>query len=208
MFQIAKRFLGQTSLPIWQVFLMEFCLIVVSILIAFSLQNWNQDLQKKQELKNLLVVLQNELETNLAQLKSDEVIRRRVYTNIESLISQPEEIEGLRGREILLKMTSPTLGLTTVETTAWEIAKDRQILTNLSFENLRPIKRAYKVQNFIDHDSNQEILEHISKSFYNSERFDIELLQLKDFYDEYFTRVEYVQKMIEFAIEEIETLNP
>ena len=69
----------------------EIVLVVIGILIALSINNWNEDRKNRQKEKDALIELFQDIESNNVQLKKIDKDEREIVNSIESLITEYEE---------------------------------------------------------------------------------------------------------------------
>jgi hypothetical protein len=118
----------------------EIALVVIGILIALQINNWNKNRQDRTQEQQILVQLLNEYENNLIQLNQKIFIRNETvssslkllnYKNDETLNVVADSFNLHVGRMITRPTFDPELGVTTELTSSGKL----YLITNASLRN-------------------------------------------------------------------------
>lgn len=119
-----KRIL-QTLSQKWPEYFIEGVVIIASILIAIALENWNEDLQEKEEQQTLVAALINDL-----SIKKDEMIADRIYG--EKLLSNFDQIIDQIRRKQFDDSTQVALALRLLQNDQWSFQNETHIYSGAS----------------------------------------------------------------------------
>ena len=90
----------------------EILLVVIGILIALQLNNWNENRKKRAQEQALLVQLQSEFNSNLKQLDEKITIRKNMYNSSLKLLHYIDNPVGIHNDSILKHLVQTTLSPT------------------------------------------------------------------------------------------------
>ena len=82
----------------------EIALVVIGILIALQINNWNQQLKEREQEKKLLVQLKNEYDTNLKQLDSKIATRKIIIQSAKDILSYIDNPQTVIKDSLFIKM--------------------------------------------------------------------------------------------------------
>lgn len=90
----------------------EILLVVIGILIALSINNWNETRKERLQEQALLVQLKSEFNSNLKQLDEKIMIRRNMYNSSLKLLNYIDNPAGVHNDSILKHLVQTTLSPT------------------------------------------------------------------------------------------------
>ncbi|MCC1483958.1 DUF6090 family protein [Winogradskyella immobilis] len=90
----------------------EIILVVIGILIALQINNWNENRKERVQEQALLVQLQSEFNSNIKQLDEKITIRRNMYNSSLKLLHYIDNPVGINNDSILKHLVQTTLSPT------------------------------------------------------------------------------------------------
>jgi hypothetical protein len=129
--------------------LFESALIVVSILLAFLLNEWRENRVHREAVRVATSNFQAEIEANLESVEAVLPYHRTVVESIRGVLAEPERMRELEtvpflelGEQIMPRGLVPP----DLRHTAWETALARGTLAFMSYETISALARAYQTQ--------------------------------------------------------------
>ncbi|MFC3092896.1 hypothetical protein DRW07_01585 [Alteromonas sediminis] len=137
------RLINKTTKEKWTDWLIESLLICASILLAFWLNEWEEQHKIENRTQVMMCNVKKELVSNLTLVESDYLPRhRKILSYLESAIQELENV----GESDTMQYIDRPLYMVTLDNTAWSLAVETGNLSHLDFSLAATISRVYKLQ--------------------------------------------------------------
>jgi len=132
----------------WKEYAGESLLIVFSVLLALVLTEYFNNLHERKETKDLLNNIRAELLANKQAETEQYAYHVKVLRSIDSALTNPERQKKIVSNdEFHLKMIAPNGVLYRyLDDVAWEVAKNHNISSKISFKTIKTLTHIYEEQ--------------------------------------------------------------
>lgn len=137
----------------------EMLSIIIAVFLAFTMENWRDDWKNETLAEKALVDILGELEDNKQMiLNQDSVFAEFIKVGYKSLISKNPDTLNLN------------YSLHSYETSSWATAQISQAVSNMSFDQVKSLKKSYFLIEFAQKLSNNIVQILVSPDFHDPVR--------------------------------------